>query len=198
MISRHEVTACLVTRGDQPEAMARIRESLIFGRVIVWNNSERPNDEKCAGRYWAAAEADTPFVYFQDDDVIVPPQTQIELCLEHDREAICTANWGHGETPAGYDDLPLVCGGAIVNTDAPWAAIRRYAEHWPLDDEYRYEADFVVGALYPRFRHVFLPFDIDMPIAQHPSRLCNQPWQRKLKAKITDRARAIRDAGDNA
>jgi hypothetical protein len=192
MINREKVTACLVTRGDQPEMMARIQQSLIFADVIVWDNSAG-QDEKCAGRYWACAQAKTPFVYFQDDDVIVPPETQVQLCLEHTTEMICTANWGHGETPAGYDDLPLVCGGAIVNAEAPWAAIRRYVDHWPMDDEFRYEADFVVGALYPRFRHVFLPFDIDLSIAQHPSRLCNQPWQRDMKQKITERARAIRD-----
>jgi len=187
------VTACLVTRGDQPEAMAKIRHSLIFGKVVVWDNSER-DDHKCAGRYYALLDADTPFVYFQDDDVMVPPATQIALVQAHSEGDVCTANWGHGATPAGYDDLPLVCGGAIVDTLEPWRAIDRYAEHWPLDSDFDYEADFVVGALYPTFTHVRLPFHIDLSIAQHPSRLCNQPWQRELKYTLTQRARAIRDA----
>ena len=57
-----------------------------------------------------------------------------------------------------------------------------------------YEADFAVGVLYPSFKHVHLPFDINLEVAQHGSRLVNQPWQRDLKLKITKRARAIRDA----
>jgi hypothetical protein len=47
--------------------------------------------------------------------------------------------------------------------------------------------------LYPWFEHVFLPFRINMEVAQHPSRLCNQPWQKATKLKVTERARAIRD-----
>jgi hypothetical protein len=103
------------------------------------------------------------------------------------------ANWGHGDTSDGYDDLPLVGGGAVVDRNLCWEAIRRYEEMWPLDDAFRYEADFVVGVLYPAFRHVRLPFHIDMRIAQSPERLCNQPFQRELKFEITERARAIRD-----
>jgi hypothetical protein len=57
-----------------------------------------------------------------------------------------------------------------------------------------YEADFAVGVLYPSFTHVHLPFDINLEVAQHGSRLVNQPWQRDLKLKITRRARGIRDA----
>ena len=50
MAKPYDVTACLVTRGDQPDMMARIRESLIFDNVVVWDNSKLP-DWKCAGRY---------------------------------------------------------------------------------------------------------------------------------------------------
>ena len=38
-----------------------------------------------------------------------------------------------------------------------------------------------------------LPFEINMDIAQHPSRLCNQAWAAEAKARVTARARAIRD-----
>lgn len=196
MLSRSDVTACLVTRGDQPEMVERILDSLIFPHVVVWDNSREPVDWKCGGRYLAALKTPTPFVYFQDDDVLVPLETQRALLDEFDPDVdVCVANWGHGDTPDGYDDLPLVCGGAIVERSAPWLAILRYAANYPLDDAFGYEADFVVGALYPSFRHVHLPFEIDLPIAQAPSRLCNQSWQRDLKLEITNRARAIRDAG---
>lgn len=195
------VTACLVTRGDQPEMMQRIRESLIFERVIVWDNSVHA-DWKCAGRYMAAALSATDLVYFQDDDVIVPEDTQRALLRQapnisrdfHSSYLDCAATYAHGENPDGYDDLPLVCGGAIASRAACWRAIARYAEHWPLDLDFMYEADFVVGVLYPRKAQLHLPFEIEMSVAQHESRLCNQPWQRDLKLKITERARAIRDA----
>lgn len=190
------ITACLVTRGDQPEMMERIVDSLIFSNVIVWDNSREP-DWKCAGRYMAAAMSSTDIVYYQDDDVLVPAETQRKLALwwqnvEYGDYGV-VANWGHGADPDGYEDLPLVCGGAVGSRKAAWAAIRRYAEHHPLDEQFMYEADFVVGALYPSFRHVHLPFDINMPVAQHPSRLVNQPWQKATKLKLTERARAIRD-----
>lgn len=192
MIDPCEVTACLVTRGDQIEQMDRILASLIFDQVIIWDNSVN-RDWKCAGRYLAAMQAHTDVVYFQDDDVLVPRQTQQALLKAYE-EGVCVANWGHGDNPDGYDDLPLVCAGAVVDRGLCFDAIGLYAEQWPLDDPFRYEADFVVGVLYPDFRHLHMPFEINYEIAQHPSRLVNQPWQRQMKYEITQRARAIRDA----
>lgn len=192
MIDQQYVTACLVTRGDQTEQMDRILESLIFDNVVVWDNSVN-RDWKCAGRYLAAMQAPTSIVYFQDDDVLVPPETQLALCGEYE-EGVCVANWGHGDNPDGYDDLPLIGSGAIVDRGLCFDSIIQYAARFPLDEPFQYEADFIVGVLYPAFRHVHLPFEINMEIAQHPSRLVNQPWQREMKAAMTERARGIRDA----
>jgi hypothetical protein len=195
-VNAADVTACLVTRGDQPEMMRRIRESLIFTNVIVWDNSVLP-DRKTAGRYCAAKWAGTPAVYFQDDDVIVPPETQQALFDAYE-PGVMVANWGHGDDPDGYDDLPLVCGGAIVDRDLPLDAERRYLEHFPYDDGYLYDCDFAVGVLYPAFVHLRLPFEIELAVAQDPSRLCNQPWQRDLKLRITNQARSVRDRAQAA
>lgn len=184
-----QVTACLVTRGDVD--MQPILDSLIFDQVIVWDNSKR-EDMKCAGRYYATLEAETPVVFFQDDDVIVPRATQ-EALVEEYEPGVMTAVYGHGSTPDGYDDLPLVCGGALVDRELPWAALNRYLDLYAANEGFLYEADFVAGVLYPTFKHIHLPFEILMDIAQHPSRLCNQPWQRQLKLKITTQARAVRD-----
>lgn len=170
----------------------RILESLIFPEVILWDNSVDP-DWKCAGRYMAAAMAGD-YVFFQDDDVIVPRETQEALLEEFSMMTVhIVANWGHGSDAAGYDDLPLVCGGAIAARQSCWSAIDRYRQHHPLDTEFMYEADFAVGVLYPSFKHVHLPFHINLEVAQHPSRLVNQPWQKETKLRITERARAIRD-----
>jgi hypothetical protein len=193
------VTACLVTRGDQPANMRAILATLVFSERIVWDNSRSPADWKCAGRYLAATQAlrsGTRAVYFQDDDVIVPRETQEELVAAYLRSDVeIVANWGHGDNPDGYEDLPLVCGGAVADPGACIDAMIRYAEHYPLDEAFKYEADFAIGVLYDSFEHLRLPFEIDYEIAQAPERLCNQPWQKDLKRTITNQARAIRDGG---
>lgn len=184
------MTACLVTRGDQPEMMARIRESLIFDRVVVWDNSVQP-DWKTAGRYMAMLLADTDLCYVQDDDVLVPPETQQALVEEFQWPVV--ANYAHGDNPGGYDDMPLVGAGAIVDRKSAWAGIADYGSRHPLDTDFQYDCDFAVGVLYPRFKTIHLPFHIELPVAQHPSRLVNQPWQKATKLRVTERARAIRD-----
>lgn len=191
VIDQGQVTACLVTRGDQQHQMDRILESLVFDNVLVWDNSVN-RDWKCAGRYLAAMQAPTNVVYFQDDDVLVPAETQHGL-LEAYEEGVCVANWCHGDDPDGYDDLPLVGGGAIVDRGLCFDSIVQYSATYPLDEAFQYEADFIVGALYPEFRHLRLPFEINYDIARHPSRLANQPWQKTLKHEMTERARWIRD-----
>lgn len=185
------MTACLVTRGDVD--MAPIFQSLIFDDIIVWDNSVL-EDKKTAGRYYAMKAGTKRVVYFQDDDVIVPRETQQRL-LEAYEPGMMNAVYGHGPTPAGYDDLPLICGGGVVDSDLPWAAAQRYLEHWPEDDSFLYYCDFAIGVLYPMFKHVRLPFDIQMEIAQHSSRLVNQPFAAGMKAEVTERARFIRDRG---
>lgn len=196
MITASDVTACLVTRGDQPEMVERILDSLIFDSVVIWDNSKRGKDWKVAGRYSAAREAYLeqmpPIVYFQDDDVLVPRETQEALVAAYE-PGVMVANWGHGDEPAGYDDLPLVCAGAIVDYELTRDALWRYLDVHPCDDGFMYEADFIAGVLYPAFRHLHLPFEINFEVAQHESRLVNQPFQRALKFEITNRARRIRD-----
>lgn len=189
----YDVTVCLVTRGDQPEMVERIIDSLSpidYHDVIVWDNSQR-EDMKTAGRYAAAQEAKTDVVLFQDDDVILPLRTQLALRDAYE-PGMLVANYAHGENHGGYADLPLVGGGAIADKELFPQAFERYLAHWPHDDAMLYEADFVVGILTP-FKHIYEPFEIDLAIAQAPERLCNQPWQRDLKLKITNQARQVRD-----
>jgi hypothetical protein len=193
MLTTADVTACLVTRGDQPQMMDRIRDSLIFPNVVVWDNSIAPYDAKTAGRYAAIHLTDAPVVYFQDDDVIVPPATQQALLDAYEPECM-VANWAHIPAVGRYGDLPLVGGGAIVDRQLPLEAIERY-HGWPQDEGFLYYCDFIVGVLYPRFKHIREPFEIVMEVAQHESRLCNQPWAEDLKRTVTARARAIRDMG---
>ena len=53
-VSPAKVSACLVTRGDQPEMLERIIETLPYDEVIVWDNSQR-QDFKIYGRFMAMA-----------------------------------------------------------------------------------------------------------------------------------------------
>jgi hypothetical protein len=189
MLKTSDVTACLVTRGDVD--LRPILDTLIWDNVIVWDNSVR-EDMKTAGRYHATMEAKTPVVYYQDDDVLVPRTTQLAL-LDAYEPGIPTAVYAHGETPDGYEDVLLVGAGALVPAAVPWKALNRYLDFWPADDGFHYDCDFIAGTLYPIVKNVRLPFTIQLELAQHPSRLCNQPWQYDLKFDVTQRARAIRD-----
>jgi hypothetical protein len=83
----------------------------------------------------AALEASTDVVYFQDDDVTVPADTQKAL-VDAWEPGVCVANWAHGDNPDGYDDLPLVGAGAIVEARLCWDAIARYHARYPLDDAF--------------------------------------------------------------
>lgn len=187
-LTAFDVSACLVTRGDVD--LAPILDTLIFGNIVVWNNADR-DDWKTAGRYKALEEAARDVIYFQDDDVIVPEEMQQALVAAY-QPGMLVANWAHGDNPDGYDDLPLVGAGAIVDRSLPWKALNRYLDLYPLDAGFLYEADFVAGALYDDWRHVRLPFEI-RDVAYNGRRLADQPWQRDLKLEVTNRARAIRD-----
>lgn len=180
-----DITACLVTRGDVD--MTPIVNTLPYREVIIWDNSKR-EDWKCAGRYRALMDAMTDVVYFQDDDVLFTHHQELLAAYE---PGMIVANWAHGRNPAGYDDLPLVGAGALVDADLPWKALNKYLRVYPLDDAFLYEADFISGALSP-FKHVSLPFEI-RDVAYNGQRLADQPWQRQLKREITDRARGLRE-----
>jgi hypothetical protein len=187
MIGFQDVTACLVTRGDVD--LDPILKTLPYEDVVIWDNSKR-DDLKCFGRYAAMAEAENEVVYFQDDDVIF---REHETLLSLYEPGHLVANWGHGDTPCGYDDLALVCAGALVDRELPFLAFRRYEEEFGFSEEERYEADFIAGLLTPH-RHVYLSFEI-RDVAYNGKRLADEPWQREAKLRVTNKARWIRDHG---
>jgi hypothetical protein len=190
MLRASDVSACLVTRGDQPEQMARIIETLPYGEVIVWDNSQHDTDYLTYGRYMAMSAARHQVVYFQDDDTLFTHHDELMAAYE---PGTITAVYAHGNNNGDYGDLPLVGGGALADRKVVSDAIIQYGSHATWDRDDLAYADFAVGVLTP-FKHVELPFEINMPVAQHPSRLCNQPWAADAKARVTARARAIRDA----
>ena len=187
MLEPRNVTACLITRGDT-DLKPIIGTFIGYGEILIWDTLR--DDMGVYGRYQLVSEARNPVVYVQDDDCIVPRDTQLEL-LQAYEAGLLVANWGHGSTPAGYDDVALVHAGAILDRDLPARAFTRYLEHYPWDDDMEREADMIVGCLTPH-RHVHLPYQI-LPVAWSPSRMCNQPWQREKKMRVTNRCRWIRD-----
>lgn len=179
-----DVTACIVTRGDVD--LQPILDTLPYRHVVVWDNSRRP-DFKCAGRYAAIQHAHTDLIYFQDDDIIFRHHQEL---LDEYEPGLLVANWAHGDTPDGYQDVALVGAGALVNRHLPFRALSLYLATFRRDDGFFYEADFIVGTLTPH-KHVRLPFEI-RDVAYNGRRLADQPWQRDLKRTITDRARQLR------
>ena len=191
MLEPSQVSACLVTRGDQPEQMERILDSLLpYSEVIVWDNSKAENF-RTAGRFAAMALAANDICYTQDDDVLVPTETQQALLAAWE-EGHTVATYGHGENDGGYGDLALVCGGGLFDRQLVFMAIDAYLaeyERWGRDEDAY--IDFLVGVQIP-FKHIPEPFEINYAIAQHPSRLVNQPWAADAKREVTERARALR------
>jgi hypothetical protein len=185
VITAADVTACLVTRGDTD--LSPILETLPYGEIVVWDNSKRAN-LKVYGRYAAIAEASNPVIYFQDDDCIFRHHDEL---LAAYKSGVLVANWGHGSNPDGYDDLAIFPGGAILDRGLPAAAFDRYLKHFPRNDGFLYEADFIFGCLTPH-EHLHLPFEI-RDLAYNGKRLADEPWQRELKLKITNQARWVRD-----
>lgn len=185
-ITADQITACLVTRGDVD--LAPILETLPYPNVIVWG----PDREELHvyGRYAAMLEAPTDVVYTQDDDCIFRHHEQL---LAEYEPGVLVSTYGHGDNPDGYEDVALVHGGAITDSELPSWSLLRYLNEWPRDEGFLREADMINGIITPH-RHVDLPFEIRMDVATRPNRMCNQPWQRDLKHRITEQARQVRDA----
>lgn len=181
------VTPCLVTRGDCDLAPCIATLPAEWAEPIVWDNSAG-EDLMTYGRFAAAARARTPLVYFQDDD-----------CVQHDPLAILaahqpgrvTAVWGHGSTPAGYDDVAIVGGGAIVERDLALRSFDEYLARWPMDRDFLAYCDFVFGCVTPS-QQLRLPFEI-RDLARNGRRLADQTWARESKCRVTGRARYVRD-----
>jgi hypothetical protein len=182
-----KVSACLITRGDVD--LEPILATLPYDEVLIWG-PERDERPGTYGRYQLMAEARHDVVYTQDDD-----------CIFHLHDYLAksfggyetTAVYGHGPNPDGLEDVALVHGGALINRVACLFSFDRYLKMWPQDEGFYREADMIAGTLTPSVQ-VHLPYGIRLEIAARPNRMCHQPWQRELKHRITNQARAVRDA----
>lgn len=196
MIEWSDVTACLVTRGNVP--MGPVIDPMPRQLAkVVWNNSVDRN-LRIWGRYEAAALAETPYVLFQDDDVVFE---DYDLLLDEFNKTpeLMVAVDGHGGNYGGYEDLAWNGTGAIVSKDLVFQTWMHWFDAHPgspydvdpdEDGSLLYECDAVFGILCPH-RQVQLPWK--RLYADDLTRMCHQPWQELQKARYVAMARTLRD-----
>jgi hypothetical protein len=182
------VTAIIVTRGDVD--LEPILATLPYGEVLVWNNSTRPVDEACFGRYLAIAEASHDIIYFQDDDLIFTGHEQLLAVYEPGKIAANMPSPWYERT--GYKDLNCaqVGAGAILDRHLPDAAINRYLSRWPKDVLFLAYCDDVVGMLTPWQRYDF-GYEI-LPVASAPGRISTSEGSGARQAEMRRRALSLR------
>lgn len=181
------VSAIVVTRGDVELApvLAPLREH--FSDIVVWDNSQR-EDLGVFGRYAAIREAKHPVVAWVDDDVVFEHWEELLAAYDPDR-LVCNMDqaWIEG---AEYGDFLAMSGaGSLCPAWLPEKVFARYVQHYPADEDFLLEADFVFGVLAP-FTRVDLPYTA-REFADGPGRLYTQPWQTEKKWGAIDRCRRV-------
>jgi len=187
-----DVTAIIVTRGDQPDAIQQITDQLPYTEIIVWDNSQRAEDAKCYGRFLAMREATNDLVFLIDDDVIFTAHEALRAAHEPGR---ITANmpspWYEN---AGYDQEQSVQVGAgsLMERHLPQAAFDAYLGQWPLDDLFLTYCDDIAGILTPSLR-VDLGYEV-LPHASAPGRIYTSEGSQEKRKLVAARALELREA----
>jgi glycosyltransferase involved in cell wall biosynthesis len=192
-----DVTAVLVTRDAEanPE-LDRIKASLPYGEVIVYDNSrEDYNDNKVYGRYAGAELATRDIIFFQDDDVLLPREVHESLVENYKPGVLVTNMYDEWIEACGYYDLAMVGLGSIQDKDLWQEPFARYWDAHPDDDRFWLDPDFIYGVLAPWERYNFAGDAAQaqiLDIASSPDRLWRQPEQMEGKWRTIQRARALR------
>lgn len=184
-------TGIIVTRGDV-DLTVNMATWPRFADTIIYDNSQRP-DKACFGRWCAAQEATTPFVFFQDDDVILPKPSIEAILAEWDEDdaMVCNMNpeWVEDEADPefSYDDVGLVGAGSVLPRDVWEAAVIEYLSRWPEDRFFHEWADFVVGigTYHRKVSYPYTPIDR----AYRPGNLANTGGNRARRKAMMRRAR---------
>lgn len=190
MISAHEVSAVIVTRGDVD--LTPILDRLPFTDIVIWNNAER-SDVKVYGRYAGILDAKHDTIYVQDDDCLVPAGTLLEQYEPGER--LC--NMPASRTD--YTDSALLGWGAIFPRSEPaLSAFNRYRralghqEGWEMPDEFLRCCDVVFTTLCP-FRRIDLGHE-NLPWATASNRMyTGEPDHYAIRARVLGEARRIRN-----
>jgi hypothetical protein len=195
VLTPSDVTAVIVTKGDVD--LTPIYESLIFPNVVVYDNSLREN-QMTYGRVVGAREADDKIIYSQDDDIIHPPENQMQILAAYQQTYLVGCMWEDWSAGAkeqgienGYDDLVFPGSGSISHVDMWEDAIDEYLNEWPNDEFFRLWCDTIIGVITPSIQ-LDLRFDA-LPCAEDETRMCNLPNAVEQKTEAIRRARQIRD-----
>ena len=183
-----DVTAIIVTRGDVD--LTDILATLPYTETIVWDNSQRPENQKCYGRFLAMAEATNDLIYLQDDDVVFTEHAALRAAHLPGR---ITANMPSPWYEAGgYDkeQSVQVGAGSLMERDLPWPAFDAYLTEWPPDDLFLTYCDDVAGILCPSHR-VDLGYEV-LPHASAPGRIYTTEGSQARRAEVARRALVIR------
>jgi len=187
-IDPDRVTACIPTRGNVD--LREILDTLIFKNVIVKDNSQGWTGTY--GRYMAIGEATTDVVYTQDDDVIVPAETQQAMCdMYADGEML--SNMEPGWHKSEYGELAWFGWGALIRRDLPEQAFDRWRSAGYSTDtrEFRlFGCDVVCSILTPH-RRVALAYE-HLPHAFGEDRLYKQGQFWEWKRDFYEKALALR------
>lgn len=200
------VGAIIVTKGDQD--LTPIAASIPDDwDLVIWDNSQEPNDLAVYGRYAAVARTDAELIYVQDDDCVVSdPQAIVRAWHEVDQAAL---EIRYGETgvvcnmPSEfrhnfYSDHALVGFGAAFHRDAPARAWSRWdnsgmpigPEGLRQETEFFYRTcDIVFTALTPRVL-VDVPVE-NLPWAYQWDRMYRQPELLAERVRMLDLVREI-------
>lgn len=192
MITAADVSAVLVTRGDVN--LSRILESIAeagIAEAIVWDNSRR-EDLKTFGRYAALPECKHDVVFFQDDDIVLPPAT-IEGLLAAYEPGVWLANMSPGWV-AGRDlhDSVFVGAGGLLDRDLPARSLAKYDTMFERDELFHYYPETIL-TIPSRIKRVDLPLEV-LPWGYAPNRMNAEPWFEDHLAESIRRGRAVRDA----
>lgn len=195
MLSPRDVTAVIVTRGDVD--LRPIIGSLIFDKVLIWDNSVREN-QMTYGRVLAALEAETDIVYSQDDDILHTRANQEALLRAYEPDSMAGCMWPEWSDGAkrqgiqdGYDDLVFPGSGSISHRDVWTTALEAYLEHYPQDDFFRLWSDTLIGVIAPT-RQLDLRFS-ELPWGNNRNRMAWMEDAVALKTEAIRRGREVRE-----
>lgn len=188
-----DVCAIVVTRGDNDQVVREIVRDLPYGEVIVWDNSQG-RDYQVYGRYAAAETTDRKVVYFQDDDIVLPPSAHDKLLDSYTPGILVSNMYDEWIESMGYFDLAMVGLGSLCDNGLWKDAFARfrdaYAEDETLQERMSLDPDFVFGTL-AKWRRFDFGHEI-LPVASDDSRLWKQEGQHERKYATITMARALR------
>lgn len=170
MITAKDVTAIIVTRGDYP--LDDIIATLPYEHLIVWNNSEKPYNASCYGRYLAMEQITTPVAYHQDDDLLFTAHDELLSAYEPGKLVASMPSPWFERTHYDVFDQVLPGAGSLMDKDLHHAAIDSYLKRWPADKLFLNYVDQIVGMLTPHTR-LDLGYEI-LPRAYAQDRICQQ------------------------